>query len=104
MVGRFDNDAKRLAYLQNLVSLANYYIFERQLNLVIRLKDVFYAPTDASKKPLWDVRSRDECTYVLGSARCSSCHRGVLRPSSLCAQWQASVTVREPARRRTDVR
>lgn len=41
---------------------------ERQLNLVLRIKDVYFAPSDATKTPAWDRRSSSACTYFTGSA------------------------------------
>ena len=60
---KFDNDQERTAYLQNMVSLANYYIYERQLNLVLRIKSVFLAPSKADELLRWDLRDRSDCKF-----------------------------------------
>ena len=46
-----------------MVSLANYYIYERQLNLVLRIKSVFLAPSKADELLRWDLRDRSDCKF-----------------------------------------
>ena len=60
---QFADDNERVAYLQNILNQANYYIYERQLNLVIRAKSMFMAPSTADASLLWDIRDRSDCNF-----------------------------------------
>ena len=58
--------AEKLAFLQSLVVNSNYYIYERQLNIVLTIKETLFAP--ANSQPSWDDRNCNKvCRAVLAN-------------------------------------